>query len=156
MKSEAKPIERRDRTEVFLEYTKSICPVCKYLVQSLRYPAPISSATIRKRLAALSREAGARKADGSPLRLRPHDCRRIFASEHLNNNTPIHVIQALLGHATLDTVMVYAKEWCIRCPGGRRTTARFSQARRPALAGIIGAMRAWTALMISALSIPWR
>jgi hypothetical protein len=27
----------------------------------------------------------------------------------LNNNTPVHVIQALLGHATLDTVMVYAK-----------------------------------------------
>lgn len=33
-------------------------------------------------------------------RLRPHDCRRVFASEHLNNNTPIHVIQALLGHAS--------------------------------------------------------
>ena len=33
----------------------------------------------------------------------------MFASEHLNNNTPIHVIQALLGHATPDTVMVYAK-----------------------------------------------
>ena len=33
----------------------------------------------------------------------------MFASEHLNNNTPVHVIQALLGHATLDTVMVYAK-----------------------------------------------
>ena len=26
----------------------------------------------------------------------PHDCRRVFASEHLNNNTPVHVIQALL------------------------------------------------------------
>ncbi len=41
--------------------------------------------------------------------MRPHDCRRIFASEHLNNNTPIHVIQALLGHAGPDTVRVYAK-----------------------------------------------
>ena len=39
----------------------------------------------------------------------PHDCRRVFASEHLNNNVPVHVIQALLGHATLDTIMVYAK-----------------------------------------------
>jgi hypothetical protein len=27
----------------------------------------------------------------------------------LNNNVPVHVIQALLGHATLDTIMVYAK-----------------------------------------------
>lgn len=33
----------------------------------------------------------------------------MFASEHLNNNTPIHVIQALLGHTSPDTVMVYAK-----------------------------------------------
>jgi hypothetical protein len=57
----------------------------------------------------LSRAAGARRSDGSELVLRPHDCRRVFASEHLNNNTPIHVIQALLGHASPDTVMVYAK-----------------------------------------------
>ena len=53
--------------------------------------------------------AHARRADGSPLVLEPHDCRRAFASEHLNNNTPVHVIAALLGHATLDTVMVCAK-----------------------------------------------
>lgn len=33
----------------------------------------------------------------------------MFASEHLNNDTPIHVIQALLGHATIGTVMVYAE-----------------------------------------------
>ena len=36
-------------------------------------------------------------------------CRRVFASEHLNNHTPVHVIQALLGHASPDTVMIYAK-----------------------------------------------
>jgi Phage integrase family len=41
--------------------------------------------------------------------LLPHDCRRVFASEHLNNNTPVHIIQALLGHASPDTVMIYAK-----------------------------------------------
>jgi hypothetical protein len=35
--------------------------------------------------------------------------RRVFASEHLNNNTSVHVIQALLGHASPDTVMIYAK-----------------------------------------------
>jgi hypothetical protein len=64
---------------------------------------------MRRRLRLLSAAAGAKKADGSPLRLHPHDCRRVFATEHLNNNTPVHVIQALLGHATLDTVMVYAK-----------------------------------------------
>jgi hypothetical protein len=33
----------------------------------------------------------------------------VFATEHLNSHTPVHVIQALLGHAHIDTVMVYAK-----------------------------------------------
>jgi integrase len=46
--------------------------------------------------------------DGSALVLLPHDCRRVFASEHLNNNTPTR-IQAMLGHASPDTVMIYAK-----------------------------------------------
>jgi integrase len=64
---------------------------------------------IRNRLARLSNRAGATSADGSPLRLRRHDCRRLFASEHLNHNAPVHVIQALLGHASPDTVMLYAK-----------------------------------------------
>jgi integrase-like protein len=71
-------------------------------------PAP-STQSIRQRIQELSLAAGARHADGTPLRLSPHDCRRVFATEHLNNNTPVHVIAALLGHAGLDTVMIYAK-----------------------------------------------
>jgi len=43
--------------------------------------------TIRGRLRQLSTAAQARRADGTPLVLEPHDCRRAFASEHLNNNT---------------------------------------------------------------------
>jgi integrase len=84
-------------------------PPAPYLLQGARHPSAIGITTIRGRLRVLSVAAGARKADGSPLVLLPHDCRRLFASEHLNNNVPVHVIQALLGHATIDTVMVYAK-----------------------------------------------
>jgi integrase len=84
-------------------------PPAPYLLQGAKHPSAIGVTTIRGRLKALSLAAGARTATGAPLILRPHDCRRLFASEHLNNNTPVHVIQALLGHATLDTVMVYAK-----------------------------------------------
>lgn len=84
-------------------------PPAPYLIQALRHPSPPGLTTIRSRIRAISVGAGARKADGSPLALLPHDCRRVFASEHLNNNTPVHVIQALLGHASLDTVMIYAK-----------------------------------------------
>jgi len=80
-----------------------------YLLQGVGHPSAIAFAAIRNRLARLSKRAGATRSDGTPLVLRPHDCRRLFASEHLNNNTPPHVIQALLGHASIDTVMIYAK-----------------------------------------------
>ena len=83
-------------------------PHAPYLLQGAGHPSQIAYSQIRNRLARLSRQRR-RRADGSALVLRPHDCRRAFASEHLNNNTPIHVIQALLGHASPDTVMVYAK-----------------------------------------------
>jgi len=90
-------------------HEKIALPRAPYLLQGAGHPSPIGVQTIRARLRQLSLAAEARTADGSPLVLHPHDCRRVFASEHLNNNTPVHVIQALLGHATLDTVMVYAK-----------------------------------------------
>jgi integrase len=84
-------------------------PRAPYLFQGLGHPSVISDEVVRRRLRILSRGAEAKASDGSPLILHPHDCRRMFATEHLNNNVPIHVIQALLGHATPDTVMVYAK-----------------------------------------------
>ena len=84
-------------------------PRAPYLVRAWRHPSALGVQGIRRRLRLLSAAAGARRSDGTPLRLHPHDCRRVFATEHLNNNTPVHVIQALLGHATIDTVMVYAK-----------------------------------------------
>jgi integrase len=84
-------------------------PQAPYLIQAIRHPNPPGLQTIRSRIRAISVAAGARQSDGSPLVLLPHDCRRVFASEHLNNNTPVHVIQALLGHASINTVMIYAK-----------------------------------------------
>lgn len=72
-----------------------------YLLQGVGHPSPIAFSSIRSRLARLSRHADASRADGTELVLRPHDCRRPFASEHLNHNTPPHVIQALLYPATL-------------------------------------------------------
>ena len=84
-------------------------PPAPYLLQGAQHPSVIKAEQIRTRLRRLSEAAGARCADASPLVLHPHDCRRIFASEHLNHDTPPHVIQALLGHAAVDTVMTYAK-----------------------------------------------
>ncbi len=84
-------------------------PPATYLIQGIRHPSTAGIQTIRTRIREISIAAEARRSDGSPLALLPHDCRRVFASEHLNNNTPVHVIQALLGHASPDTVMIYAK-----------------------------------------------
>jgi integrase len=84
-------------------------PPAPYLIQGIRHPSTTGIETIRSRIRGISIDAGARRSSGSPLVLLPHDCRRVFASEHLNNNTPVHVIQALLGHASPDTVMIYAK-----------------------------------------------
>jgi integrase len=84
-------------------------PPAPYLIQGIRHPSTAGIQTIRSRIRGISIDAGARRSNGSPLVLLPHDCRRVFASEHLNNNTPVHIIQALLGHASPDTVMIYAK-----------------------------------------------
>ena len=84
-------------------------PRAPYLLQGRSRPNMIGRTTIREMLASLSRRAGARTHSGEPLLVHPHDCRRVFASEHLNNGTPPHVLRALLGHERLDTVMIYAK-----------------------------------------------
>jgi integrase len=84
-------------------------PPAPYLLQGIRHPSTTGIQTIRDRIRCLSISVRAQRSDGSPLVLLPHDCRRVFASEHLNNNTPVHIIQALLGHASPDTVMIYAK-----------------------------------------------
>jgi hypothetical protein len=90
-------------------HEKRPLPRAPYLMRFSRQAGVPGPKAVRDRLARLSIAAGARRADATPLRLRPHDCRRVFASEHLNNNTSVPVIQALLGHATPDTVMIYAK-----------------------------------------------
>lgn len=53
------------------------------------HPSQIAYGKILSRFKRLSRTAGARRSDGTELVLRPHDCRRVFASAHLNNATPI-------------------------------------------------------------------
>ncbi|WP_290367923.1 site-specific integrase [Antrihabitans cavernicola] len=103
---------------------KAPLPTAPYLLQGVGHPSAMSIQTIRGRLTNLSL-AGARHADGTPLRLLPQDCRRVFATEHLNNNNnPVHVIAALLGHASLDTVMIYAKLYPDTLIEGYRTAMR--------------------------------
>jgi integrase len=86
-------------------------PRAPYLLQGVGHPSAIAMEAIRSRLRKLSCLAEAR-----PSSCARTTCRRLFASELLNDNVPVHVIQALLGHAHVDTVMVYAK---LPGPAGR-------------------------------------
>jgi len=97
---------------------------CPYLMQGRSHPSAVTAQTIRTCLQHLSLAAGATHADGAPMHLTPHDCGRVFATEHLNSNTPVHVIAALLGHAGLDTLMIYAKVYPDTLVDGYRTAMR--------------------------------
>lgn len=44
---------------------------------------------------------------GEPIRFTPHDFRRLFATDAVNNGLPLHIAAALLGHLNLDTTRGY-------------------------------------------------
>lgn len=53
--------------------------------------------------------AVAGKAKTIGLNLSPHDLRRNFATHHIRHETPIEVVQTMLGHANIQTTLKYAK-----------------------------------------------
>ena len=55
-------------------------PAGPYLLQGARHPSPVGIQTIRGRLRAISVASGAKRSDGTPLVLLPHDCRRVFST----------------------------------------------------------------------------
>ncbi|MBV9857128.1 MAG: site-specific integrase [Streptosporangiaceae bacterium] len=52
--------------------------------------------------------AGLTGPDGTPLRITPHDFRRIFATDALRAGLPPHIAAKILGHIDLNTTMGYA------------------------------------------------
>lgn len=62
---------------------------------------------VRVLLDRLVADAGLTAADGTPLRITPHDFRRIFATEAVAAGLPIHIAAKILGHQTLATTQVY-------------------------------------------------
>jgi len=45
--------------------------------------------------------------DGTPVRITPHDFRRIFATEAVSAGLPVHIAAKILGHANLNTTQGY-------------------------------------------------
>jgi hypothetical protein len=64
--------------------------------------------------------AGLTTATNQPLRFRPHDLRRIFATEAQTSGVPIHVIAALLGHETIETTSIYTATYDADVIAGHR------------------------------------
>lgn len=61
---------------------------------------------VRQILIHLATIAGLTDA-GRPVHFSPHDFRRLFATDAVNNGLPLHIAAALLGHLNLDTTRGY-------------------------------------------------
>lgn len=70
--------------------------------------APMHKTYVARVLAKVVAASGLRGPDGSPISFTPHDFRRVFATDALAAGLPPHIIQKLMGHATLHTTQGYA------------------------------------------------
>jgi integrase len=68
-------------------------------------PRSFNSGTLREYLRRSLTHAGMNLT--SRQRLTPHDFRRLFTTDAVNNGLPIHIAAALLGHQDLNTTMSY-------------------------------------------------
>ena len=68
-------------------------------------PRSLNSASLREYLPRSLTHAGMNL--NSHQRLTPHDFRRLFTTDAVNNGLPIHIAAALLGHQDLNTTMSY-------------------------------------------------
>lgn len=69
---------------------------------------PISNNSIRKSINETLAATGLLDKDGDPLRVQPHDFRRIFITDSILNGLPPHIAQIVAGHDSINTTMGYA------------------------------------------------
>ncbi|WP_052069255.1 tyrosine-type recombinase/integrase [Streptacidiphilus albus] len=68
---------------------------------------PISATTLRRWITDAANSMGVTDASGALLDFKPHDFRRIFATEAIMNGMPPHICQLIMGHANINTTMGY-------------------------------------------------
>lgn len=67
----------------------------------------ICAVSIAKMLNTTLQAAGATDATGAPLRITPHDFRRIFITDLVMNGLPPHIAQVIAGHEDINTTLRY-------------------------------------------------
>ncbi|MGH3203206.1 MAG: tyrosine-type recombinase/integrase [Streptosporangiaceae bacterium] len=93
---------------------------------------PFSRHYIKRRLEDTAVAAGLRAATGAPLTFTPHDMRRIFTTEALQNGLPPHICQLILGHRNLNTTMGYNTVYPEKVITGHRAFLARRRQLRPA------------------------
>jgi integrase len=90
-------------------YERTWGPPLPHLFQHVagRHLRVLSPQRVRDLLDRLAATAGIADVDGTPLRFTPHDFRRVFSTEAVNNGLPIHIAARLLGHLDLNTTQGY-------------------------------------------------
>ncbi|MCQ4206431.1 tyrosine-type recombinase/integrase [Streptomyces longispororuber] len=68
---------------------------------------PFSAVTVRRWITDAANSMGLTDPSGGPLDYKPHDFRRIVATEAIMNGMPPHICQLIMGHANINTTMGY-------------------------------------------------
>jgi hypothetical protein len=91
----------------------------------------ISAPAIRKLLDLALAGAGITGTAGQPLRLVPHDFRRLFITDAVMNGMPPHIAQLVAGHADINTTMGYKAVYPEEAINGHRAFLARRRALRP-------------------------
>ncbi len=92
---------------------------------------PFAPAAIRRLLSTALACARLTDATGRPLRLVPHDFRRIFTTEAMLNGMPPHIAQLLLGHRDINVTMGYKAVYPEEAISGHRAFIARRRQLRP-------------------------
>ena len=92
---------------------------------------PLAAATIRKWITAALEDTGITDASGQPLAFKPHDFRRIFATDAIMNGMPPHICQLLMGHSSITTTMGYKAVYPEEAISGHRAFIARRRELRP-------------------------
>jgi len=92
---------------------------------------PLAASTIRKWITAALEDTGITDASGQPLAFKPHDFRRIFATDAIMNGMPPHICQLLMGHSSITTTMGYKAAYPEKAINGHRAFIARRRELRP-------------------------